>query len=99
MPNDVLPPRNSSTVAFASDVPVNVGVVSFVSLSVLEFPLSVPAVMSGVDGAPGAFVSITSALFALSELAAPGLASVNSASFPVASWMVPPFSASEFVAT
>lgn len=41
-------------VAFASDVPVKVGVVSLVRLSVLLVPVSVPAVMSGVEGALGA---------------------------------------------
>ncbi len=45
------------TVALASAVPVNVGVVSFVRLSELELPESVPGVISGVEGA-GVLVSI-----------------------------------------
>ena len=39
------------------------------------------------------------ALFAPNELAAPGLASVNVATFPAASLIVPPLSANESVAT
>ena len=42
------------TVAFASEVPVNVGVLSFVILSVEDVPLSEPEAMSGVEGAAGA---------------------------------------------
>ena len=41
------------TVAPTSPVPVKVGVLSFVMLSVLEMPESVPAVRSGVVGAFG----------------------------------------------
>ena len=37
-------------VLFASAVPVNVGVVSAVMLSVLELPVSLPAARSGVPG-------------------------------------------------
>ena len=57
VPNDVLPPNNSS-VPPASPVPVNVGVVSLVTLSVSELPVSLEAARSGVDGASGAVVSI-----------------------------------------
>lgn len=46
------------TVLFACAVPVNVGVLSFVMLSVLEMPVSVPAVMLGVEGAGGTDASI-----------------------------------------
>ena len=42
----------------ASAVPVKVGVVSLVVLSVFDEPLSVPAVMSGALGALGAVVSM-----------------------------------------
>ena len=45
----------------------------------------------------GAVVSITIALFAPNEFAAPGLASVRVASFPAASLIVPLFSASDVV--
>ena len=42
----------------ASAVPVNVGVLSDVMLSVEELPLSVAALRSGVAGAEGAALSI-----------------------------------------
>ena len=45
------------TDALASEVPVNVGVVSLVMSSELETPVSVPEVMSGALGATGAVVS------------------------------------------
>ena len=41
-------------------MPVNVGVLSFVSLSLLDLPLSVPAVRSGVDGA---FTDVSMVMF------------------------------------
>lgn len=46
------------TVLFASAVPLNVGVVSDVRLSVLDEPRSEPAARSGMEGAAGAEVSI-----------------------------------------
>ena len=58
VPKLVLPPRNNWTVLLASAVPVNVGVLTLVRLSVLEEPLSLAASRSGVDGAAGAVVSI-----------------------------------------
>src|SRR2546425_11400362 len=58
VPSDVLPPLNSSTVALASAVPVKAGVVTLVMLSMFEDPESLAAVMSGVDGAAGAVLSI-----------------------------------------
>ncbi len=42
------------TVVPASAVPVKVGVVSLVTLSVLEGPRSLEATMSGTDGGAGA---------------------------------------------
>ena len=42
----------------ASAVPVKVGVLSLVILSVLEVPLSLAATRSGTDGAAGAVVSM-----------------------------------------
>ena len=45
------------TVLPASAVPVKLGVVTLVMLSVLEEPLSLAAVKSGVDGAAGATLS------------------------------------------
>ena len=50
-------PEKSSTVLLASAVPVKVGVVSVVILSVLELPVSEEASRSGVDGADGAIQS------------------------------------------
>ena len=58
VPIEVVPPRKTSTVLLASAVPVNAGVVLLVTLSVLEEPLSVAAVRSGAEGAPGAVVSM-----------------------------------------
>ncbi len=52
------PSTKISTVLLASVVPVKLGVVSLVMLSVLEVPVSLPAVRSGVPGAAGAVVSI-----------------------------------------
>lgn len=49
------------TVALASEVPVRVGVVSLVMLSVFELPLSLAALKSGVVGADGALVSTVTA--------------------------------------
>ena len=42
----------------ASAVPVNVGVVSFVRLSLLDVPVSESDARSGTDGAAGAVVSV-----------------------------------------
>ena len=53
VPKEVVLDRNSSTDAFASAVPANVGVLSFVLLSVVELPESLFAERSGVDGALG----------------------------------------------
>jgi hypothetical protein len=58
VPSDVVPPRNNSTVELASAVPVKVGVLIFVTLSVVELPESLAAAKSGVEGAVGALVSI-----------------------------------------
>ena len=59
-------------------------------MSVLELPLSLPASRSGVLGASGAVVSMTMALFAPSELAAPGAGNVKTAAAPpVVATMVP----------
>ena len=52
-------PSNSVTVLFASAVPLNVGAVTLVILSVLELPLSDAAIRSDADGALGAIVSTT----------------------------------------
>src|SRR5436309_15477980 len=51
-------PSNSLIVLFASPIPLKVGVVTLVILSVVEVPSSEPAVKSGVDGVLGAAVSI-----------------------------------------
>ena len=49
----------SSTIAFASTVPVNVGVESLVTLSELEDPLSDVDTRSGVEGVLGAPIGTT----------------------------------------
>ena len=61
---DALPTEPSTelviaTVLLASAVPVKVGVLSLVSLSVLELPVSVAALISGVEGALGGVESTT----------------------------------------
>ena len=61
VPREMVPSRNSSTVLLASAVPVKVGVVSLVMLSVLELPVSEAAVIFGVEGAAGAEVSMVMA--------------------------------------
>src|SRR5205085_9765690 len=58
VPIRVLPPRNSWTVLLASAVPVKVGVVLLGMVSVLELLQSLAAVMSGVERAAGAVVSM-----------------------------------------
>src|SRR5688500_12672222 len=58
VPIKMVPPRKSCTALLASAVPEKVGVVTLVTLSVLEMPLSLAAAMSGVGGAAGAAVSI-----------------------------------------
>src|SRR5205085_504504 len=57
VPRRVLPVK-SLTVLPASAVPVKVGVVLLVRLSVFELPVSLAAVRSGADGVLGAAVSI-----------------------------------------
>ena len=66
-------PANSFTVLPASAVPLKVGVVSVVMLSVLEAPVSDAAVMSGVEGAAGAAVSIATDMAADAGLVWPRL--------------------------
>jgi len=56
------------TVEFASAVPMKVGVVSEVVLSVLELPVSDPALRSGVLGAEGVFASIASAFWLMADV-------------------------------
>lgn len=57
LPTAVVPSK-IVTVLPASAVPVNVGVVTLVSLSVFDVPESLAAARSGVEGAAGAVVSI-----------------------------------------
>ena len=71
-----------------------------------SLPVTVKVMVPEVDVADvaakvtvGVVVSMTSALFAPSELAAPGEASVSVALFPAASLIVPELSDSEVVAT
>ena len=56
-PKELLPAK-SSTMLLASAVPVKVGVVSLVLLSVFELPVSELESRSGVDGAAGAAASM-----------------------------------------
>ena len=83
VPREVLPLK-TSTVLFASAVPVMVGVVSLV----------VVAVVVNDDGALGAVVSMISALFAPKEPESPGVAKVRVALLPAASLIVPLFNES-----
>ena len=73
LPREVLPDRNNSTVALASPVPVNVGELLLVLSSVLELPVSLPEVRSGVEGAEGALVSIVTAKSLDDELVFPAV--------------------------
>jgi len=94
-----------------AEIPVSVksvpAVVDNVVQSRSSVPVTVKVMVESVDVAAdrarvtvvGAVVSMTSALFAASEFAAPGDAKVSVALLPAASAMVPPLSASEFVAT
>ena len=51
-------PVKSSTLLLASAVPVNVGALSLVRLSLLELPLSEAELRSGADGAAGGALSM-----------------------------------------
>ena len=57
VPKELLPAK-SSTVLLASAVPVKVGVVSLVRLSLLDVPVSESTARSGTDGAAGADTSM-----------------------------------------
>ncbi len=59
------PSRKTLTSESASAVPVKVGVASWVRLSVLEEPVSLPASRSGVAGAAGAVASMVQESVAL----------------------------------
>lgn len=61
------PPSYTVTVAFASVVPLRVGIVLLVTLSLLEIPESEAVVRSGTEGALGAVVSITSVMWPANE--------------------------------
>ncbi len=62
------PLMKTSTVLLAAAVPVSVGVVSLVMLSVEETPLSLPTTRSGVEGAAGAVASISTLMLPLEML-------------------------------
>lgn len=80
-------------------MPLKVGVVSLVRLSVLELPLSEACAISGVLGAAGAEVSMMMALLAPSELVASGAGSVSvAAAPPVVALMLLPLKASALLA-
>ena len=66
-------PAKISTVLFASAVPSKLGVLSLVSLSVEDEPLSEEANRSGVEGALGLLVSIVILKPELAELVFPAL--------------------------
>lgn len=83
---------NNATDALASVLPVKVGVVSLVMLSVLELPLSLPAARSGVEPL-GAVVSIMTALDPANELPLPSAGKVRVAAVvpSLVKLIVPPF--------
>ena len=56
------PSAKSSTVLPVSAVPLKVGVVSSVTLSVSEMPVSEAAIRSGVDGAAGGVIFSSSSV-------------------------------------
>ena len=88
VPSTVVPSVSYKvTVLPASAVPVRVGVVSLVMLSVLDVPESDAKSKSGVDGTDGVAASTNT------ELVLPTLLSVSTALLPVASARVPPLSA------
>ena len=70
VPRDVVPWK-SSTVELASAVPEKDGVLSLVMLSVLDEPVSLLAIKSGVDGAAGAPVSMVTLKLADAALVLP----------------------------
>ena len=92
-PSEVVVPSTVPSVSYkvtvlpASAVPVRVGVVSLVMLSVLDVPESDAKSKSGVDGTDGVAASTNT------ELVLPTLLSVSTALLPVASAKVPPLSA------
>src|SRR5437016_386591 len=57
VPSEVTPSKNAIVLP-ASAVPLNVGVLSLVTLSIWELPVSLAAAKSGVEGADGAAVSL-----------------------------------------
>ena len=61
VPRDT-PSAKTSTVLLASAVPLKLGVVSLVELSVSELPESDAAIRSGVEGMLGAWTSILALL-------------------------------------
>src|SRR6195952_5916394 len=67
----IVAPSNSVTVALASAVPANAGVVTLVMLSVLDAPVSDDASRSGAPGATGAAVSMVTASAAEAVLTLP----------------------------
>ena len=79
----------------ASATPVSVGVVTRVTLSLPDAPLSDAAASRSIPGVVGALPSMTIALLAPSDPVVPGAASVSVADRPVCvSTMVPPESTS-----
>src|SRR5882672_5475832 len=78
-------PSNSFTVLFAAAVPVKVGVVALVMLSLFEEPESEAALKSGVEGAAGAEVSM------VTESAAEAVPTLPAASVAVAVMLCVPW--------
>ena len=78
------PSTRISTVLPASAVPVKVGAVTLVMLSVLDNPVSLAAIKSGVEGTGGAVVSTRTPVVL-------GGVKVGVALLPTASLIVPPF--------
>jgi len=93
------PPTYNCTMELASAVPVTTKDVFFVIKSLLDDPVSLLEASTRLEGAEGAAVSTTSDLFAPKDPAAEGEGGVKTAYWVEEFFIVPPFSASELVAT
>jgi hypothetical protein len=93
------PPTYNCTMELASAVPVTTKDVFFVIKSLSDDPVSLLEASTRLEGAEGAAVSTISDLFAPKDPAAEGEGNVKTASWVEEFFIVPPFSASESVAT
>jgi hypothetical protein len=92
-------PTYNCTMELASAVPVTTKDVFFVIKSLSDDPVSLLEASTRLEGAEGAAVSTISDLFAPKDPAAEGEGNVKTASWVEEFFIVPPFSASESVAT